>query len=92
VRRWVRDAAAEVHDALTARAAAGLRNPPQPRELTGYQAEMVLNGVYLVADDEVETFSGLVRELDDRHRSHGMRLEVTGPWPPYNFVEPLAAA
>jgi hypothetical protein len=91
-RAWVRETATAVHEALTAAAASASRNPPQPRELTGYEDEMVLNGAYLVADDEVERFSALVAELDERHRPEGLRLELTGPWPPYNFVPPLAAA
>ena len=28
----------------------------------------------------------LVAELEERHRPLGARIELTGPWPPYNFV------
>jgi hypothetical protein len=29
---------------------------------------------------------GLVDELETHHRALGARIELTGPWPPYNFV------
>ena len=53
-------------------------------ELSGRDGEMVLNSAYLVSDRP--RFEGeltaLARELSER----GLELELTGPWPPYNFV------
>ena len=46
---------------------------------------MVLNGAYLVPDARAEEFRALVDDLAARHRDHGLRFEVTGPWPAYNF-------
>jgi hypothetical protein len=86
VETWVRETVHEVHQSLAAAAAIGLRNPVQPRELSGYAEEMVLNGVYLVADSELEEFRNCVDHLNERHSTIGLRLELTGPWPPYNFV------
>lgn len=61
-------------------------NPVQRREAHGREAEMILNAAYLVADERVaqlrETVSDLQREWTDQ----GLLVELTGPWPPYNFV------
>ena len=89
VSAWMHDAASEIHEALAVAATAGLRNPIQPRELSGYEDEMVLNAAFLVSDSELGRFSALVEQLNDRYAHAGLRLELTGPWPPYNFVPPL---
>ena len=47
---------------------------------------MLLNGAYLVASAKVERLRELVQQLTERHRDLGVRIELTGPWPPYNFV------
>ncbi|NYF55600.1 GvpL/GvpF family gas vesicle protein [Micromonospora purpureochromogenes] len=78
------EAAAAVHAALAGYAAAARRHAPQDRRLSGAPTAMVLNGAYLVETAGVEGFAALVRELADRHPE--IRLELTGPWPPYSFV------
>jgi hypothetical protein len=45
---------------------------------------MILNGAYLVPRAEATAFARLVEEQQRRHA--GLELEVTGPWPPYNFA------
>jgi hypothetical protein len=60
--------------------------PSQNRELSGHEGEMVLNGAYLVEADRADSLRGLVGELETHHRALGARIELTGPWPPYNFV------
>jgi hypothetical protein len=48
---------------------------------------MVLNGVYLVADASAEAFTGLAQDLAAQYHPLGFDVQVTGPWPPYNFVK-----
>jgi hypothetical protein len=48
--------------------------------------EMVFNAAYLVADDDVEAFRATVAALESRYQSQGLHIELSGPWPPYNFV------
>ena len=48
--------------------------------------ELVLNGAYLVSDGDTERFHATAAALAERCRAESMELEVTGPWPPYNFV------
>jgi hypothetical protein len=47
---------------------------------------MVLNGVYLVREPKLDEFRNCFDALNQRYASTGLRLELTGPWPPYNFV------
>lgn len=72
------------HRRLSAVSVAAVANRPQQRELTGRAETMLLNGAYLVRDDE-----GLRREVERlaaAHSSLGVEYELTGPWPPHNFA------
>jgi hypothetical protein len=92
--REVREAAARlagelaeaVHERLRQQALAAVLNKPQNRELSGHEGEMLLNGAYLVEGEAAGQLRELVAELEDRHRALGARLELSGPFPPYNFV------
>lgn len=82
-----RDAAAraeEIHGQLVRRAAAGRCQPLTDPVLHGHRDWLVLNGTYLVDDSAADDFAAAVTELE---RSYGgIRLELTGPWPPYSFA------
>jgi hypothetical protein len=47
---------------------------------------MVLNGVYLIPDDAQKRFHAEVHVLEAEFAPLGVELELTGPWPAYNFV------
>jgi hypothetical protein len=79
--------AQSIHQRLASCAAEALLNPLQRRELSGHEGDMLLNGVYLVEHEEVERFRELVSELEKDYRSRGVAVELTGPWPAYNFVK-----
>ena len=78
--------AEDVHARLQDWASHAVLNPPQNRDLSGHEGEMLLNGAYLVETPKVARLRELVGDLQERHRALGVRLELTGPWPPYNFV------
>jgi hypothetical protein len=80
---WAR----EIHGALAAVAGEALLNPLQRPELSGHPGEMLLNGVYLIADEEVADFRSVARVLAERFDRRGVEIVVTGPWPAYNFVK-----
>jgi hypothetical protein len=61
-------------------------NPVQPRELTQRAEPMAFNGVYLVDDAALDAFASAVDRLRSELAEHGLEPELTGPWPPYNFV------
>jgi hypothetical protein len=85
-------------DALAAAAADELRaeldrcvlacvtRPPQNPELSGYTGAMLLNAACLVDRGGVESVRQVASEFETRYAHLGARVELTGPWPPYNFV------
>lgn len=75
------------HRRFAAAAAEALLNPLQPREVTGHGGEMVLNGVYLVQDSATEGFHSEVEAVREEYAELGLEVDLTGPWPPYNFVK-----
>ena len=46
---------------------------------------MVLNGIYLLETDRAAEFAAIARQFAADHGA--LRVEVTGPWPPYSFVD-----
>ena len=77
------DVVRSLHEHLESLADDARVNPPQPPELSGRDEAMLLNGAYLVVAERQPKF---VDALDE-HRDDRLELVVTGPWPPYNFVE-----
>jgi hypothetical protein len=73
-----------MHDWLAASARDARFNPLRPS--TGEGRDMLLNAAYLVAVDAEQPFRAAVAELEQRHAADGVTLELTGPWPPYNFA------
>jgi hypothetical protein len=69
---------------LRAAADDGIRLGLQRPEVSGREEEMVFNGAYLVADGP--SFGRELAALAADFRESGLELELTGPWPPYNFV------
>jgi hypothetical protein len=76
-----------IHARLAAIAGEALLNPLQRPELSGRDGEMILNGVYLVADAEASAFRHAVAALADEFDRRGVEIDLTGPWPAYNFVK-----
>jgi hypothetical protein len=79
------DCARTSHEHLAAAALDARSNRPQSSELSGRTEQMLLNGAYLVerGDDRLEE---AVRQLEACFGEQGVAYELTGPWPPYNFV------
>lgn len=61
-------------------------NQTLPQKLTGKQQEMILNAAYLVETDRAARFCQQSKELQEHFAPLGLELEVSGPWPPYNFT------
>ncbi len=76
----------EIHRNLSLLARDAVVNSPQRRELHGREADMVLNSAYLVERDQEQQFREAAAGLAEDLARAGLGLEVTGPWPPYNFV------
>lgn len=71
-------AAAECMRVVRRQAVAGL--PLRTEHLTG----IVLSSAFLVERELWKEFTGAVRRVAAEHS--GFRVELTGPWPPYDFV------
>jgi hypothetical protein len=80
------DAAARIHERLWEVCEDGVVAAPGRVQGDASDGEMILNAAYLVADDADERFRQRLRELCAELGPAGMEFEMTGPWPPYNFV------
>ena len=74
-------AAAKIHDRLTAVVVDAQAIPLQRPEVSGHSGEMILNGVYLVADVAAPAFHEQVEALRSEFEPHGIEIAPTGPWP-----------
>jgi Gas vesicle synthesis protein GvpL/GvpF len=75
-----------VHQQLGSLARAGTSNPPQRPEVHGRNLTMLLNGAYLIERDRAAEVHAAVASLQEEWSALGFEIELTGPWPPYNFV------
>lgn len=57
-----------------------------PKEFTGREDTMILNGTFLVSKNKVANFRNTVEILKKKDANFGFLLEATGPWPPFSFV------
>jgi len=80
------DYAQRSHDRLANYAKEFTVNPLQSKEITGKKERMLLNGAYLVTEEEVPAFRAEFESLGKEYGDLGFSYEMTGPWPPYNFV------
>lgn len=76
--------ARDVHAMLSSVSAATDLHPPQDPQLSGRRDRMIMNGTYLVDDRAGSEFTAVVQQAAAGHP--GLRLELTGPWPPYSFA------
>lgn len=50
-----------------------------------FSEKLVYNYSFLVDRNEIEKFSGEIEKLDKK--CNPLKIQYTGPWPPYNFVD-----
>ena len=80
------ECARRVHEVIAAAASEARANRPQRREVSGRDGAMILNGAYLVERAREGELAATAAEIASRYAELGISVEVTGPWPPYNFV------
>ena len=90
--RAAMECAQRVHEAVERQAIAARVNPPQHAEAHGRDADMLLNAAYLVDEDGRAELHELIAALAAELGPQGFVVELTGPWPPYNFVAPTTPA
>jgi hypothetical protein len=74
----------EVFAELSRGAAEALRREPVTPEAG---ARMLLDAAFLVRADRAAEFEGLVGGSAGRLQAQACEVTLTGPWPPYNFLE-----
>ena len=85
--RVAAESAQVIHDRLTAAARASRLNRLQPKEVTADAGDMILNGAYLVDVESRAAFENALGSVAQSYARDGVTCELTGPWPPYNFVD-----
>lgn len=78
--------AADMQERLEALGVEVVLRSPQNRELSGHEGEMLTNAACLVDAAGLQRLQQLATQMEERYDSLGARVELTGPWPPYNFV------
>lgn len=73
-----------VHADLAAKARATRLHPPQSAQLSGMRQPMLLNAAYLLDAADGVSFTAAVAGQATAHPE--LRIELTGPWPPYSFA------
>jgi gas vesicle protein GvpL/GvpF len=82
--RFQGELAGNLHERLLRVADDGVTLDLQSREISGRDEEMLFNAAYLIGDRA--PFEEELAQAALEAREHGVELELTGPWPPYNFV------
>lgn len=80
----VRGEVDRAYDDLAGRAAEARRRAP---EAEGAAARLLLDAAFLVPQGDAGDFERAVREWADRLAGDACEVTLTGPWPPYNFLE-----
>jgi hypothetical protein len=86
MKNYLKQAANEIAEQLEPQADGLKRMPVSEAEM---KQEPAVAGklVYLVKKTKMRAFRTAAEKLAAKHAGSGFKLELTGPWPPYNFVE-----
>ncbi|KKS38463.1 MAG: hypothetical protein A3G49_05070 [Candidatus Sungbacteria bacterium RIFCSPLOWO2_12_FULL_41_11] len=87
IEREAEDRLSRIIDQLEKQAAGIRLNDFLPKEVSEPGKDMILNAACLVSNDRLEAFQSLLRSLIRECDAEGITLILTGPWPPYNFVD-----
>lgn len=90
VKTWGRILAEQIHAELAAAALDVRRLRRQGRREAG--RELAFHFTVLLRRDEAAAWRDLVGRLAAREEQRGLAVEISGPWPPYNFCPALEEA
>jgi len=89
LQRWLQKVCREVWTDLRYYAAETREGRLLSREATGSDKDMVWNWALLMPRQAVGGFQALIQDVNAQYAERGLRLECTGPWPPYSFCPAL---
>lgn len=75
----------QAHEQLSAAVKESRRRPVTVANSSGKR--LLLDGAYLVHHKAALTFQAEVQALRSRLQPEGYEVTLTGPWPPYNFIQ-----
>jgi hypothetical protein len=87
-RRHVREAAGVAHKEASRvlSSLSKMAERTRRQKSIGANAQAVLQAAFLVSSRRSNAWKAHARTLGMRLAKRGCRIEITGPWPPYNFV------
>lgn len=88
---WLKSAGAGIAKTLLDCAAAFRERPVVCGGPSAEEGATILNWAFLVPDSRREEFHAQIRRMNTEHAHYGLRLDVSGPWPPYSFCPALDA-
>jgi hypothetical protein len=74
-----------MYEKLQSWAVDSCRNKVLDSIITGKAEKMILNAALLIKTSDVERLKAKAEALASEYSEQGMVLEISGPWPPYNF-------
>lgn len=80
-----RKTADRFYKAMSRKAAASHRRTSLERAAPG--SRLLLDAAFLIAAAKSATFKSAVRQQTRELRGSGVKVSLTGPWPPYNFIQ-----
>jgi Gas vesicle synthesis protein GvpL/GvpF len=83
--KHARAIAADLYDRLSARSHAAQRRPASELHVQG--GPLLMDAAFLVPRSRSRAFAALLRREQRALVRKGFALTVTGPWPPYTFVQ-----
>jgi hypothetical protein len=89
LKRWLQEVCRTLWTELRDYAAEVQERRLLSRETTGSDQDMVWNWALLMPRQVVGGFQALIKDVNARYADRGLRLEMTGPWPPYSFCPAL---
>jgi hypothetical protein len=89
LQRWLQKVCREVWADLRDYAAEVQERRLLSRETTGSDQDMVWNWALLIPRQAVGGFKTRIQDINAQYAHRGLRLEVSGPWPPYSFCPAL---
>lgn len=89
---WLESACRALAGELASHAADFRECAAGPGARSESDAAEVLNWAFLLPNSAATAFQELVERANLNHGLRGLRLQLSGPWPPYRFVPALSAA
>lgn len=87
---WLKETCRQVASGLISKASNFCECPVVLRETPESSVELVLNWAFLLPRSATMAFRAQIGEVNAHHAKEGLAFELSGPWPPYRFVPPLA--